>query len=191
MEIYGFIGNMGCGKNYIAEKIFLPKLKSKPTLVMAFADHFKITAICFQNLTYDKVFGEKDNHTRKILQELGTELGRDKYGDDIWLKVMTNWMRVYNERGIERFIITDVRFENEVNFIKDLNGKIIKIDAPNRNMDRLMKESKGDIIKINELAKHRSEIYIKEFKDYDYIVDNSKENIKNVDNEIYKIIEKL
>ena len=191
MEVYGFIGNMGCGKNYIAEKIFLPKLKPKPTLVMAFADHFKITAICFQNLSYDKVFGEKDDHTRKTLQQLGTELGRDKYGDDIWLRVMYNWMKVYTERGIERIIITDARFENEINFIKKLEGKVIKIYAPDRNMDRLIKESNGDEMKIKELSKHRSETFIEEFQEYDYIINNSKDNIENVNDEIYKIIEKL
>ena len=130
MEVYGFIGNMGCGKNYIAEKVFLPKLKPKPTLVMAFADHFKVTAICFENLDYNKVFGEKDEHTRKKLQLLGTELGRDKYGNDIWLKVLYNWMKVYNERGIERFIITDVRFENETYMIKTLGGEIWRIQRP-------------------------------------------------------------
>jgi dephospho-CoA kinase len=191
MEIYGFIGNMGCGKNYIAEKLFLPKLTPKPTLVMAFADHFKVTAICFENLDYHKVFGEKDEFTRKKLQALGTELGRDKYGDDIWLRVIHNWMKVYNERGIERFIITDVRFENEVNFIKSLGGKIIKIEAPDRNLERLTKESNGDENKIKELASHRSETYIKEFMGYDYIIDNTKNNIGRVDEEIYNMIQKL
>jgi hypothetical protein len=191
MEVFGFIGNMGCGKNYIAEKVFLPKLKPKSTLVMAFADHFKITAICFQKLEYTKVFGEKDEYTRKQLQQLGTELGRDNYGDDIWLNVLYNWMRVYNERGIERFIITDVRFENEVNFIKSLNGKVIKIEAPDRNLDRLMKESNGDQNKLLELANHRSETYIKEFKEYDYLIDNTKYNMKNIDKEIELIINML
>jgi hypothetical protein len=191
MEVYGFIGNMGCGKNYIAEKVFLPKLKPKPTLVMAFADHFKITAICFQNLEYTKVFGEKDEYTRKQLQQLGTELGRDKYGDDIWLKVIYNWMKVYNERGIERFIITDVRFENEVNFVKSLGGKIIKIEASDRNMDRLIKESDGNDEKIKELSNHRSETFIKEFKEYDYLVNNSKYNQNNVDYIIDIIIKEL
>lgn len=191
MEVYGFIGNMGSGKNFIAEKIFIPKLKPKQTLVMAFADHFKITAICFENLEYSKVYGEKDEYTRKQLQKLGTELGRDKYGDDIWLKVIYNWIKVYHERGIERFIITDVRFENEVNFIKSLGGKIIKIEASDRNMDRLIKESNGDYEKIKELSNHRSETYIKEFKEYDYLVNNNKENQNNIENDINNIIEKL
>lgn len=173
IEIFGFIGNMGSGKNYVAEKLFLPNLSLKPSLVIAFADHFKLTAVCFQKLDYNKVFGEKDETTRKRLQELGTEFGRDKYGDNIWCDVLYNTMRMYSERGIARFIITDVRFENEVKFIKELGGVIIKIEAPDRTLLRLQKESNNDEEKIKELSNHRSETFIKDFKDYDYYVDNS------------------
>ena len=48
---------------------------------MAFADHFKIDAINKENLKYENVFGEKDEYTRKQLQLIGTENGRDKYGE--------------------------------------------------------------------------------------------------------------
>ena len=85
---------------------------------MAFADHFKIDAINKQNLQYDKVFGEKDNETRKQLQYMGTENGRDKYGQDIWINTLDTWMKLYHERGIERFIITDLRFKNEYEYLK-------------------------------------------------------------------------
>lgn len=173
VEIFGFIGNMGCGKNYVAEKLFIPNLPSKPSLVIAFADYFKLTAICFQNLNYDKVFGEKDDITRKKLQELGTEFGRDKYGDNIWCDMLYNTMRMYLERGIQRFIITDVRFENEVKLIKELGGMIIKIEAPDRTLLRLQKESNNNEDKIRELENHRSETFIKGFKDYDYYVNNT------------------
>jgi dephospho-CoA kinase len=189
IEIFGFIGNMGSGKNYVAEKLFLPNLKSKPSLVIAFADHFKLSAVCFQKLEYNKVFGEKDDSTRKRLQELGTEFGRDKYGDNIWCDMLYNTMKMYSERGIERFIITDVRFENEVKFIKDLDGIIIKIDAPDRTLLRLQKESSNDEEKIKELSNHRSETFIKKFIDYDYYINNSI-NIYSI-TQVKSIIEKI
>jgi hypothetical protein len=171
-EIYGFMGNIGSGKNYIAENLFLPELKNKKSLVIAFADYLKISAICYENLEYYKVFGEKDEKTRNKLQQLGTELGRDKYGENIWCNILYNTMKMYNDRSIERFLITDVRFENEVNFIKSLGGKIIKIYAPDRNLLKLRKETDNDLKKIEEFSNHRSESFIRNFNDYDHILDN-------------------
>lgn len=187
MEVIGFMGNMGCGKNYIAEKVFLPNLSNKPTLVMALADHFKVHAIIFENLPYAKVFGEKDESTRKRLQELGTEIGRDKFGDDIWIKTLAIWMHIYQERGIKRFLITDIRFQNEAEFIKKIGGNIIKIDAPDRNLERLTQETGGDIEKIKKLSNHSSETFIDTYTDYDYLLDNSKNN-KNILEDVKKII---
>lgn len=194
IEIYGFMGNLGEGKNYIAEEIFINKLKEyndKPTIIMAFADHLKINGICFNNLDYDKVFIKKDTETRKKLQEIGTELGRDNFGKDIWIKIVYNWMKVYASRGIKRFIITDVRFENEVEFIKHMKGTIIRVYAPDRNLIKLQQESNNDINIINKLANHPSEIYVKNFKDYDYLIDNRITEEKYINNHIDAIIKKI
>ena len=73
---------------------------------------------------------KKDTITRKKLQEIGTEMGRNKYGDNIWIDIVYNWMKVYSSRGIKRFIITDVRFENETYMIKTLGGEIWRIQRP-------------------------------------------------------------
>jgi len=188
IEIYGFIGNMGVGKDYIGKLFIENKNDNKPFLIMAFADHFKIHAICFENLEFDKVYGQKDFQTRKRLQEIGTEFGRDKYGDDIWCNVLYSWIKVYSLRGIKRFIITDVRFENEANFIKSLGGTIIKIEAFDRNLKRLEQESNGDLQILEMLRNHRSEIFIKEYKNYDYLIDNSISNQNNIEKYIKEII---
>ena len=52
MEIFGFSGKIGSGKNYVSEKLFLPLLPYKQTLVMALADHFKVDACSKDNLAY-------------------------------------------------------------------------------------------------------------------------------------------
>jgi CO dehydrogenase nickel-insertion accessory protein CooC1 len=110
VEIIGLLGHQGVGKNYIAEKILPKLLPNKNTVVLAFADHFKIDCISKYGAEYDKVYGEKDFKTRKLLQKVGTEEGRNKYGDDIWIKTLDNWIKTLNSRGVERFIISDVRF---------------------------------------------------------------------------------
>ena len=172
MEIIGLLGHQGVGKNYIAE-VVLPKLLSKKnTVVLAFADHFKIECITKHNADFDKVFGQKDYETRKLLQKVGTEEGRDVYGYDIWIKTLYNWIKILNSRGVERFIISDLRFPNEVEWIKSLKGKIIKINAPNRYQNRLEIETGNDIEKINEIKSHPSELYIDNINLYDILVNN-------------------
>ena len=50
MEIFGFSGKMGSGKNYVAEKFFLPNLSKKNSLVIGFADHLKIDCCSTLNI---------------------------------------------------------------------------------------------------------------------------------------------
>jgi len=164
MEIIAFAGNLKTGKNYVAEKLFIPQLPKKNTLVMGFADHFKVDSINKGDLKYEKVFGEKDEETRKKLQIMGTENGRDKYGQDIWINTLDTWMQIYNERGIERFIITDLRFKNEYEYLKSKNAKIIKIEAPNRQKNNL-KNQNVDILN------HRSETELNDIY-FEYIINN-------------------
>jgi len=189
IEIIGIMGNIGSGKNYVAEKILLPELNkynNKETMFIAFADHFKVHAICFQKLDYDKVFIKKDTETRNKLQQLGTELGRDKFGEDIWINIVYNWMKVYSSRNIKRFIITDVRFENEVKFIKNMGGVIIKIYAPDRNREKLLQEADNDLSIVDKISNHPSELFIEKYIDCHYIIDNRK--TKDINGQIREVV---
>ena len=186
MEIIGLLGHQGVGKNYIAEEILLKKLDYKPTLVIAFADHFKVEGISKYDLEYDKVYGKKDFYTRKRLHLIGTEEGRQKFGYDIWIKTIHNWIKVYNSRGIKRFIIPDVRFQNEVDWIKSLNGVVIKINAPNRYIARVKEEANNDNEKIKKIISHESENMIDKIENYDFLFNNDYND--NINNEIETFI---
>lgn len=179
-EIIGLLGHQGVGKNYIAEKI-LPEIliKSRNTVVLAFADHLKIECISKLGADFDKVYGEKDYETRKLLQITGTEEGRDKYGKDVWIKTLENWIKVLNSRGVERFIISDVRFANEAEWVKSMGGTVIKISSPQRYQARLMKESskggnsgKSLEQRMKELMEHPSEKEIDTVKTFDFEIKN-------------------
>ena len=163
MEVIALTGGCKTGKDYIAN-LLLSLLPSKNTLIIAFADHFKVDSITKNNLNYDKVFGEKDEETRKKLQLIGTENGRDKFGQDIWINIIFTWMKVYNERGIKRFIITDLRFKNELEFVKNLNGKVIKVNAPLRQKNNLKNQSLS-------ILNHRSETELLNYN-FDNIINN-------------------
>ena len=182
MEIYAFMGKQKVGKNYVAEKLFIPVLNKsnfKNTIVMAFADQLKVNAIIKENLPYEKAFGDKDLNTRKILQKLGTEEGRNKFGKDIWIRYLDTWIKIYQERGIERVIITDLRFENEYDYLKGKNAKIIKVIARNRQAKNL------NINVDEEILKHVSETESDGLK-YDYLINNDYN--ENIENDLLKIV---
>lgn len=57
---------------------------------------------------------------RLVLQLLGTEAGRDIFGQDLW--VLSLFSRVDPAKN---YVITDVRFPNEINAIRKYGGKIV------------------------------------------------------------------
>ena len=64
---------------------------------------------------------------RHAYQTLGTEWGREQLRGDLWIKRAE---MVY--RNVGNLIISDVRFENEAEFIFREGGYLIQIDRPNQ-----------------------------------------------------------
>jgi hypothetical protein len=67
---------------------------------------------------------------RQILQEIGTNVFRDHFDENIWLYSISRKIEKYLIED-KNVIITDVRFANESDMIKCYNGIIIHIDRPN------------------------------------------------------------
>lgn len=174
--IIGISGKLGCGKDYICNNLIIPILKNKDCtfLQMCFADQIKVNVMTKNNIDFEDVYVNKNKQTRTLLQTEGTELGRDLLGDDIWIRYFDNWMSVYKSRGIDHFIVTDVRFQNEVEYIKQSGGILIRIDAPKRNYQRLFTESNGDLDVLQKLSSHISECNLDNLSNdnYDLIIPN-------------------
>ncbi len=96
---------------------------------------------------------------RYILQHFGTDLFRKHFHQDIWVKIVENKLKQLTKEGIN-VVITDCRFENEINLITKYGGKIVKVyrDLPHwfddyrRGID--VEESKS--LHISELGWIRS-----------------------------------
>jgi len=189
IKIIAFSGKMGTGKDFIAKNYILPAL-NRPTVLMAFADHFKVDVITKDNIDRERVFVTKDTISREKLQRRGTEEGRDKYGEDIWVRTLKEWILVFHKRNPELcFMITDLRFKNELEAVKEWGGTTIRVEAPSRNMYHL-EQYYPDPIKRNKIQTHISETELdNELNKFDHILDNDFEVNKNtfIDN-INKII---
>jgi hypothetical protein len=147
-RIFALCGGMGCGKSYLTREIMFPKLsKMKPTIILSFADHFKIT-LCAQrknDVTFEKVFHKKDEMSRTLLQQSGEE-GRKQFGKDIWIRHMAMWIRLFSENGIKQFIIPDVRLPEELEWLESLGKDMvcIYIRAPKRVKEKALQEANND-----------------------------------------------
>ena len=123
--LIGLTGQKRSGKDtfaYIVESL-IPNVKK-----ISFAHPMKeIAKIMFnlndQELEEQKETFELDGITpRKFLQLFGTEFCRKLFKDDIWVR-----------KAFDSFdpkihtIITDVRFDNEAEYIKNLGGLIVKV----------------------------------------------------------------
>jgi len=184
IEIWAFAGKMGCGKNYLAEKVFLDLLAERDVLfsdsvvihaplVVAFADHLKIhcLGLC-AGVTYESVFGQKTLESRQILQSVGSEM-RQTVGVDVWVRILENWIRMHASRGVKRFLLTDLRHQNELAWAKSVGAKTIYIKAEARNLDRLEHDANRDQLMMARLSSHESETSLDGLeREFTLVVDN-------------------
>jgi hypothetical protein len=61
---------------------------------------------------------------RLALQLMGTEVGRDVFHQDFWVIKLKNYMQ---KNPNQDYVITDVRFQNEIDFVHKQNGILIEI----------------------------------------------------------------
>lgn len=95
------------------------------------------------------------NTSRWAMQSLGTEWGRNLLHDDFWIHAAQDRLAVLHKQGLSA-VFTDVRFPNEVDFVKRNNGILIKVKRPGFEVP----------------ASHESELYIKEIQANVEIVNN-------------------
>jgi len=72
---------------------------------------------------WSKEFG-REFTPRYALQLLGTEVGRDVFHQDFWVIKLKKYI---NENPTQNFVITDVRFQNEIKYVHSAGGIVIEV----------------------------------------------------------------
>jgi hypothetical protein len=185
--IIGFSGKIGSGKDYVAKNIFLPmliNLKINP-LILSFADPLKQEFALRYESTYEELYINKNNITRKRLQDVGDDF-RNKYGATVYVNAMKMNIKLHTERSnVKCIIIPDVRFPEEMKFIQNNGGKVFRIVAKNRSIDKLKKECNEDKEEMNLRSNHISETALDD-KCFDgYVKNDNDDNIFNDINNIF------
>jgi hypothetical protein len=131
---------------------------------IAFADALKNACKCIFGFTDEQLYGDKKEDIdeyygispRKIFQYVGTELFRNKLkeiipfiDDKIWIHVVKKKILDKIKENPEcKIVITDVRFENEANLIKELGGCLIRVTRNIMNITNDDHESEQQIDKL-------------------------------------------
>lgn len=169
IQILGLSGKAGSGKSYIAKNHLHPLgFYSFPL-----AAQLKINVIARGDASFDDVFFTKPPQVRKLLQEEGTERGRNSpAGIDVWCHYVDAWIKFFNlQWGITKFLIDDCRFPNEVEYIRRNGGQVFRIVAP----IRVATSSLSD-----EARLHPSETSLDEYADFDGYLYNDPTDTVNI-----------
>lgn len=167
--IIGVSGKRGSGKTTLGE---LLELKYGFTPV-SFAATLKTMVKYYFNLTEDHVNGglkeeplpQWQNYTpRQIMIDFGQFFRR--FDPDFWVKAAFKGLNLAEKN----YIVTDVRFPNEANYIKSLGGALIRL-----NRASSLNIYKGEINDISETA-------LDNFPHFDIIVPaNENETMEQLD----------
>lgn len=161
-RIIGLIGCKHSGKDTLGEYI----VKSYNYNKIAFATPLKQACKNIFGLNEAQLYGDKKDYIdeywnitpREIFQFVGTDLFRNQMnklipiGENIWTKVLEKELLSNN---LTKYVITDVRFKNEAQMIKNNGGFLIKINR-----------------KTNEQDSHISETELNDIS-YDYEINNN------------------
>ena len=190
VSVIGVSGKLGTGKDYHIDTVIKPYLKEKGLTVktMSFADHLKVSVAAENGLDINDMYGDKPPEIRRLLQKKGTEEGRDKYGPDIWINAMKAWIKLVEIRGeADVILIGDCRFKNEAKWITQ-NGLLVRLNAPDRNMERLKREAGDNNELLQAIATHPSETDLDGYQ-FKYSIDNSKSNDSNSAQQLLSILD--
>lgn len=114
---------------------------------------------------------DRTDEARAALQFWGTEIRR-KQQDNYWINKMSEFIVNSVNSGLS-VNVTDARFPNEVDLIKDLAGKTIRLDVPEEI--RIKRVEKRDNIKVNpESLNHISETALDNYN-FERVFDGTKD----------------
>ena len=171
--IIGFSGKIGSGKDYIVKEIVGNYLRSQCVqyVHLAFGDAIKVLLMGSDSVnhgvTFENLYVKKTEKTRILLQTVATNAR--KLDENVWIKYLDAWVSVHGLRGAKVVLISDVRFPNEIEYIKQKGGIIFRIYAPDRTLKKMNEEMDGI-----EVGAHISETVLDKLNYYDGMIYNDK-----------------
>lgn len=132
-KVVGLVGYAGSGKSTVARHL----VDRHGFTLVKFAGPLKSMMHCL-GLGDREIEGDLKEEPHRVLnyktpryamQTLGTEWGRELIGQDLWVDVAReSTFNVIDQGG--RVVLDDVRFSNELAFIRSVTGTVLRISRP-------------------------------------------------------------
>jgi len=168
MKLIGLAGKARSGKDTIADIWANERRVSR----YALADPVRHAAAAMFNMQFEQFTGDNPNRDkidpfwgispRRMIQLVGTECGREVFRPDIWTKNAEMRLRACRELNhfaslpSDYFIVTDIRFNDEADWIRKQGGRVIHILRNNDPEVEAHKSENGVDIVTGDLAIHNT-----------------------------------
>lgn len=134
--IFGLTGRAGAGKDSVADYleqygVCRCKLATPLYEMVSAMTGLTVEQLMDRNLKERPIPGIGKS-PRQLLQSIGTDWGRAKVGDDVWIKSLDARTRQLRGMGYS-IVITDVRFDNEAQWVRDNGGAVWEVVRPHHD----------------------------------------------------------
>ena len=128
MKLIGITGLARSGKDTVAKHLWtrywFTRIALADPLKLAAQQAFGLTQAQLGDELKDVIIPYWGIAPRQMYQQVGDSF-KEKFGEDFWVK---RWRLSYNVfRNTDHVVVPDVRFDNEVNEIRSLNGVLIRV----------------------------------------------------------------
>lgn len=134
MKIIGIAGKAGSGKSAASRYLMTAHDYHRLAFAQPLKKMLKAVGLKFDHLygkdkevTCDILCGRTPRHA---MQTLGTEWGRNCIHPDLWVNLWKREVEQARMYGGQPIVADDVRFQNEVDMIRQLGGVVIWLDRP-------------------------------------------------------------
>ena len=131
IRIMAFVGKAGAGKTtaarFLEENYFYIRLRFADKLKRMMKELGLSNEEIEGNLKFTpcELLGGKT--PRHAMQTLGTEWGRDLITPNLWVNALDRQLQKYVKEGCNNFVVDDLRFVNELNYLNSLKGDGCKV----------------------------------------------------------------
>jgi len=208
--LVGISGFIGCGKSTVADQLtgqhnfrkdsFATSLKDACALMFDWP-RYMIEGDTKESREWreqvDTWWAQKLNipnfSPRLALQLIGTDALRNHFNEGIWFMTLENRIRKNPDQHV---VISDVRFPNEVEFIKSQGGIMVRVDRGPTPVwfETALMANKGNSLAKEAMTKTYSNAHFSEWawvgSKFDYVVNNDG-TLENLHSQVKEIVAKI